>query len=221
MASVLGFSTWLSHTAWTTMGAEQLPWVAATALLAYLGADLLSGLVHWAADRLGDERTPILGPALIRPFREHHADPLAITHHDFVETNGNNCLFGLPWMASAAVIMPAHPGPLAYACLGLGLTMAFLVATNQIHKWAHATHPPQLVRGLQRAGLVLTAEHHAIHHRAPHSRCYCITTGWLNPLLDRVRLFARLERGLVVVFPRLLGPSALARPVAHSTSTRV
>jgi len=50
-------------------------WVlAAAALAGWLAADLLSGMVHWALDSFGSVRTPLVGPALIRPFREHHAD---------------------------------------------------------------------------------------------------------------------------------------------------
>jgi hypothetical protein len=32
--------------------------------------------------------------------------------------------------------------------------------------------------------------------RISHDRHYCITTGWWNPMLDRVRLFAWLEASL-------------------------
>src|ERR1700758_153743 len=86
------------------------PWVVLTAvLLGYLAADLVSGLVHWAADTWGSVDLPILGPAVLRPFREHHRDQLAITRHDFVETNGNNCLISLPVLGLAIWLVPA-PG---------------------------------------------------------------------------------------------------------------
>jgi hypothetical protein len=42
------------------------------AVLAYLAADFLSGLVHFLADNFGSYDTPIIGPNFIEPFREHH-----------------------------------------------------------------------------------------------------------------------------------------------------
>ncbi|MGH9352273.1 MAG: fatty acid desaturase CarF family protein, partial [Terriglobia bacterium] len=60
----------------------------AAAVLGYVLADFVSGCVHWMADRLGTAATPLLGRTFIQPFREHHADPKAITRHGFIETNG-------------------------------------------------------------------------------------------------------------------------------------
>src|SRR6185369_10112577 len=70
-------------------------------ILGWLLADLFSGLVHWALDTYGSVRTPIVGPAIIRPFREHHADPQGMTRHDFFEVNGSSCLGCLPLLATS------------------------------------------------------------------------------------------------------------------------
>ena len=120
------------------------PWLVLTAaLLAYLAADLVSGVVHWAADTWGSPDLPVVGPALLRPFREHHRDPLAITRHDFVETNGNNCLVSLPVLALAIWLSPGDDGPgSVFLPAFLGALVVWMLLTNQFHKWAHLPTPP-------------------------------------------------------------------------------
>ena len=140
------------------------------ALCGWMIADLLSGLVHWALDRFGSERTPLVGAVLIRPFREHHDDPLAMTRHDFVETNGASAL-------GASALLLFHHEVLFFAALGL-------LAANQCHKWAHARRVPRLVRAAQRLRLILAPEAHRRHHAAPHDRHFCTASGWLNRPLD-------------------------------------
>lgn len=191
------------HVAYALTPAD-LPWLGLAALVGYLMADFLSGLVHWAADTLGTERTPFLGQNLIRPFREHHFDAEGITHHDFIETNGNSCLLAFPISGAAVVWIPAEPSLVFYGCAMSGITMFFMVLTNQFHKWAHNQSPPGIVRALQRFSLVLARDHHDVHHTAPHRTHYCITTGWLNPVLDGLRFFRVLEWGIGLVWPTLI-----------------
>jgi sterol desaturase/sphingolipid hydroxylase (fatty acid hydroxylase superfamily) len=54
--------------------------------------------------------------------------------------------------------------------------------------------PPAFVLQLQRTGLILSKEHHDIHHESPYDTYYCITVGVWDPLFDRTRFFDRTER---------------------------
>jgi ubiquitin-conjugating enzyme E2 variant len=170
------------------------PWLVLSALLlGYLAADFVSGFVHWMGDTWGSTDMPVLGKAFIRPFREHHVDEKAITRHDFVETNGNNCLVSLP-VAILALVMPhGNPG-WVFASASLGAMIFWVMATNQFHKWSHEEEPPALVGFLQRVHLVLPPAHHQIHHTAPYNKYYCITVGWLNKPLTLIHFFPLAER---------------------------
>jgi ubiquitin-conjugating enzyme E2 variant len=170
-----------------------------------LVADFVSGLVHWAADTWGNQHWPIVGPTLIRSFREHHVDQTAITRHDFVEANGATALVLLPFVVAVHLFLPGSPAAWIarhelVTVFALSLSFCVLM-TNQVHKWAHAERPPVIVRLLQRAGVLLTAAHHQRHHAGDHLSHYCITTGWLNPVMDRSGFFRMSEAAIQRVSP--------------------
>lgn len=173
-----------------------IPWVLPLAAIAGLVlADFVSGMAHFLADNFASADTPLIGPTFVRPFREHHADPLAITTHGFVHANGGNTLVALPIIAPMALLVPVEDSPLA-TVIG-AITLFFIIPiwlTNQIHKWAHMPAPPRVARFLQRLGVILANEHHDVHHKSPFDTYYCITVGLWNPLLERLRFFERLER---------------------------
>jgi hypothetical protein len=184
-------------------GADHWP-IGISVFGGYILADFLSGVAHWAGDTVGNETTPILGPNFVKPFRMHHVDPKDITRHDFVETNGNNSIASVPVLLPLLFFMPHHPGPHVYLTVVLASAAFFVFCTNQFHKWAHADEAPRLVRWLQRAHIILAPEHHAVHHAAPHDKYYCITVGWLNPLLTRTRFFRAAEAVIGFIYPRIL-----------------
>ena len=185
-------------------------WVLApAALAAVLAADLVSGLVHWICDRFFAEDTPVIGRMLIHPFREHHVDPLAITRHGLFELCGNNALAVL--LPVGGIVLAGAPRPSASSIAAHAFVIAFALAvfaTNQMHKWAHTERRSAAVRFLQRTGLILSPAVHDRHHRGDFSNGYCVTTGWLNPLLDRYRVLPRCEAWL-----RSLDPAAAASPM--------
>lgn len=207
-------------------GAGGAAWAPALlgAAAGFLLADFVSGCVHWLADRYFDPATPVLGPALIAPFREHHVDALAMTRHDFFEVSGNNALATLPVAAAVALWFPntasgtAGAGwiGLAAATLSFGL---FVIATNQFHCWAHARHRPVAVRTLQRWGLILSPERHRAHHKKAHDCGYCVTSGLMNPVLDGLGFFPALEAGIDRLAARFRPASASAHPPAEVSAS--
>jgi ubiquitin-conjugating enzyme E2 variant len=177
------------------VAADSALWVVMTALCGWLAADLLSGVVHWAFDTWGSVHTPLVGRRFIRPFREHHWDPAAMTRHDFVETSGSSCLAALP-VLTATALMPM-PSPAAVLVQAVLLFTALgVLLTNQCHRWAHmpAGGIPRLVRAAQRLRLILRPEEHLKHHRRPFDSHYCTASGWLNAPLQAIGFFRWLER---------------------------
>lgn len=176
----------------------ELLWLAALAIpLALVLGDFVGGLVHWAADTYFSEDTPVVGRTLIKPFREHHLFPRDICTHTFVSIVGNVCILAVPILALCLYLLwVSQHGLLAFGILCATLMTAATVATNVFHKWAHEEKPSAGVRWLQRMRLVLEPRHHQIHHTEPFEMHYCITNGWLNPLLNKIKFFRRLEATL-------------------------
>ena len=164
--------------------------VLAGMMSGYVLADLLTGLVHWFCDTFFDETTPLIGPGLIAPFREHHRDPLLMTQHGFLELTGSSFRGLAPLLALFVWQGESIPAPASAFVLALATGAA---GTNLLHRWAHDPSPPRLARFLQRFGVVLTPGRHARHHQPPYAAAYCVTSGWMNPLCERLRLWSRAE----------------------------
>jgi ubiquitin-conjugating enzyme E2 variant len=176
-------------------------WAPLAAFVGMLFADFISGFVHWMFDTWGSVDTPVVGRLAIRTFRHHHVDQKAITRHDFIETNGHNialsticAVFGILWCDPAK---PTLPG--VFFGMSGAFSIVFVSLTSQIHKWAHEDEPSRVIRFLQRARIILSPSHHAVHHAAPYNRNYCITIGWMNGPLRAVRFFETLERLITAV----------------------
>ena len=122
-------------------------------------------------------RTPIFGPNFVRPFRYHHVDPEDITRHDFVETNGNNCIVASPVLAAGAVHDARDDGRALLHLRGRSPSRrsSSSAPTSSTSGRTRRTRRGW-VRLLQRAGLILSPEHHVdsprraarqvlLHHR--------------------------------------------------------
>ncbi|KAJ8930479.1 hypothetical protein NQ314_016706 [Rhamnusium bicolor] len=134
----------------------------------------------------------------IRPFREHHIDPTSITRHDFIETNGDNFMVTIPFLGRMVwdfitLSKDDVQNKFTWNCY-VFLLAIFVAMTNQIHKWSHTYFGlPSWVIFLQEYRVILPRRHHRIHHVAPHETYFCITTGWLNWPLEKLRFWSALE----------------------------
>jgi hypothetical protein len=163
------------------------------AVAGWAAADLVSGVVHFLADNFGSPETPVIGSAFVKPFRDHHTDPSGILDNSFLIANGGNCVVVLPPMLLVLALVPVSSTPVGYIFGASFLVFSVAIfLTNQFHKWAHMESPPRPVAWMQARGMILSREHHDIHHRSPFDTHYCITSGWWNPLLERTRAFARI-----------------------------
>ena len=167
-------------------------------------ADFIAGLIHWAEDAYFTEDTPIIGPLFIRANIVHHHYPRFFTHLSWWHSSRDLVLVG------ALLLLAAWP--LGLLCWQLGLFVALSINANEIHKWSHRTRKEngRLISALQDWHILQTAQHHGLHHADPKNTYYCPITNFVNPILERLDFWNRLE----AVIERLTGAT-------HRTDTAV
>lgn len=155
-------------------------------------ADFGSGFVHWVVDKYASPTLPIVGPRHVVFSHAHHFRPMELFELAPHERHGGIVL---------AVAMTG--GALALVGWLNTVTVSALVfgaLTNVIHGWSHRTAQENgpLLTGLHRIGLFQSPIHHIHHHSGQNDTHYCLLTDHVNPVLEAVRLWPRLEAVLAV-----------------------
>lgn len=150
-------------------------------------ADFAVGVVHWIEDAYIRETHPWIGESIGRPNILHHHLPRHFTRKSWFESCWDQLLLAGLLLAAAA----------ATGHLGWQAWLFALLAgnANQIHKWAHRTRRENgpWISLLHDLRLLQSPRHHARHHTDPKSTHYCVITEFLNPVLERLRFWTRLE----------------------------
>lgn len=168
-------------------------------------ADFLTGLIHWWEDRFLDlPRSKILAAIELDNY-VHHINPEAMGKLSAWENIKEHA-----WAGWTLALVSWYLG----APLWLWLAFFFASFGNLVHRWAHVPRSkvPTVVRWIQRTGLMITASHHAGHHREGRTlvmkdqsyRRFCPMTNWVNPVLDSIGFFPRLERTIRHCLRRLV-----------------
>lgn len=157
------------------------------AIIGWILADLIGGFVHWWEDRIARPRWSFLEKHLWEPNRHHHVDPMAFTKSGFWARNSTT-------FAAASVI-----GGLWLCLFGPSVVLFFAylggMLQNEIHYHTHKK-PSGWILVFQQTGIIQSVPEHARHHKPPQDRNYCILTNWCNPVLERLGIWAWLERRL-------------------------
>ena len=162
-------------------------------------ADFVYGLVHWFEDRYGNPKWPVLG-ATIRANQIHHFKPREFLESSFLVRNREVFVLGALFF-------------LVFAAAGwlnrfTGSAVASGMFANEFHRAAHLSvkENGRVITALQKAGLMQTFLHHARHHREGKNTHYCVMTNYVNPVLEKARVFPALEAAFKITtgaVPRL------------------
>lgn len=160
--------------------------IASTAI-AVLAADFVVGVFHWIEDAYLRDDCPVLGELVARPNILHHYRPRHFLKKSWVASCWDLWLVAGLILTAVWVFGTLTPAVWVFALLAGN--------ANQIHKWAHRSRRENgpWINLLHDLRILQGPKHHAIHHTDPKSTHYCVITEFLNPILERIRLWTRLE----------------------------
>lgn len=166
-----------------------------TVLLAWLLADFMSGIIHWAEDKMLNTPQRFKFLEAVRKDNDlHHLHPTAMTRWSLWENINTTAVITIP--LTLLLLLIGAP-------MILWLGVFFATFANIVHRFAHLPRHKVgwVFRYLQYVGLFLSLDHHARHHwdesglipKKETTQRYCPMTNWLNPILDRLQFFRFLE----------------------------
>ena len=156
--------------------------------------DFMSGVGHWLEDTYGAPDRSLVGRLIIVPTLEHHIRPRAFLARSWLQSCGDLMLAGALLVAAAWALDLLTWHVVLLAALGS--------QANQIHKWTHQSPREKgpLVDRLQRLRILQTPREHGRHHQGGKDSHYCTISNLLNPLLERIGFWRRLEALLAAGF---------------------
>ena len=103
---------------------------------------------------------------LLRPFRYHNVDPVAMTRTSIYETSGSNHMaaslgLGWLWWRLRHSQGPEHEDLADFLFfVYIYAMLSFIACTNLFHRWSHMYRTPKYVNVLQATPFVIGKAHH-------------------------------------------------------------
>ena len=177
-----------------------------------LVVDFVSGVLHWFEDSFGNPEWPITGALITAPNILHHHRPTAFTRNSWLKSAQVLIFLGAVIIAVAWICGVLNWQVLMFVAIG--------VNANEIHKWNHLpkSKRSKLVVALQKLRLLQTPQHHGRHHAGAKDTYYCVITNMVNPVLEAVCFWRRLEWVVEYLFGITKRPDASVAPT-HARAT--
>ena len=158
-------------------------YITLNVVLCFVIADFLTGFFHWFEDTWITPNTPLIGKAIGVHNIEHHRNPSLMGRMGTWITRNTASVI----LAIIALLIFWIFGIFTWQ---LVLVAAFASLGNEVHEWNHRTKPKNwLVSFIQDAGLVQTRHQHAIHHKKPYDKYYCVLGNFANAVLERINFW--------------------------------
>jgi ubiquitin-conjugating enzyme E2 variant len=168
-----------------------------SAILQILGilllVDFFSGFFHWMEDTYFTESTPLIGRLVVAPNVIHHHSPREFTKSPLWRRNLVTAVLGGVIFAGGSLLFGAS--------WQLGLFCLIGSLCNEFHCWAHRTSKENgpVISFLHACRILQTPIHYSVHHTDPKTRAYCVLTNFLNPVLDGLGFWRRLETIVICI----------------------
>lgn len=168
-------------------------------ILGLIFADLFAGFFHWFEDTYLDYciNIPILHQ-IAKDNELHHYFPRAIVHYEYYEhmivvTIISAITIGIFFAINYKFVLRHVP---FFVSLFI-----FTSLSNVFHRFSHMRdcELPNIIRFLQKF-IIVSHEHHAIHHAKSPDTKYCVIMPYNNYWLDNLQLWRMLESVIYIAF---------------------
>lgn len=169
-------------------------WFIIKVFLLWLIADFITGIIHWWEDTYGNPAWPVLGKYVVGPNLEHHKNPRSLLQGSYW-SRINTSLF-------TALIVGAILWFAGIHSWSMIVCLLFSSQGNEIHAIAHRTDKEngKFLIFLQKTGLIQKRKTHGWHHKAPYDTNFCVMTEFVNPILNRINFWMKLEWIILKLF---------------------
>lgn len=169
-------------------------------VLGYLLADFVVACFHWFEDTYLDIHTKY---SLLREIainnELHHYKPRLIIIYNPLQSIRDQSIASV---LSVCIISVIHRN-MVFKYYSIWATFVIFVSlSNYIHQLAHlrSNEKHSIILFLQKLGLILSSDHHAVHHHSSPDNTYGVLNSYTNHIYDRLRIWRGLEFIIQILF---------------------